>query len=87
VRHEVRHWLSVVSLVSQGLGVALVPAALRHSALGGAVFVPLDAGVAHSQSYCIWKTANDNAALTAFLELTRTEAARQAKNGKSASPP
>ena len=86
VRHEVRHWLSVVSLVSQGLGVALVPAALRHSALGGAVFVPLDAGVPHSQSYCIWKTAHDNAALTAFLELMRAEAARQAKNGKSASP-
>jgi arginine/lysine/ornithine decarboxylase len=29
VRHELRHWLSVVSLVSQGMGVALVPEALR----------------------------------------------------------
>lgn len=87
VRHEVRHWLSVVSLVSQGLGVALVPAALRHSALAGVAFVPLAAGVAHSQAYCIWKTAHDNAALTAFLEVTRTEAARQAKNGKVAPSP
>ena len=41
VRHEVRHWLSVVSLVSQGLGVALVPASLKRSRLQGAVFVPL----------------------------------------------
>ena len=35
VRHEVRHWLAVVSLVSQGMGVALVPQAMRHSALRG----------------------------------------------------
>jgi DNA-binding transcriptional LysR family regulator len=41
VVHELRHWLSVVSLVSQGLGVALVPQALQQSALAGAVFVPL----------------------------------------------
>ncbi len=30
IRHEVRHWLSVVSLVSQGMGVAVVPAALAR---------------------------------------------------------
>ena len=42
VRHEVRHWLSVVSLVSQGMGVALVPSAMRHAALRGAVFRPLE---------------------------------------------
>lgn len=87
VRHEVRHWLSVVSLVSQGLGVALVPAALRHSALGGVAFVPLAAGVAHSQSYCIWKTAHNSAALSAFLTLIQAEAARQAKNAKPAPLP
>lgn len=87
VRHEVRHWLSVVSLVSQGLGVALVPAALRHSALGGVAFVPLAAGVAHSQSYCIWKTARNSAALSAFLTLIQAEAARQAKNAKPAPLP
>ena len=41
VVHELRHWLSVVALVAQGQGVALVPQALARSALAGAVFVPL----------------------------------------------
>jgi DNA-binding transcriptional LysR family regulator len=43
VVHELRHWLSVVSLVSQGLGVALVPQALQQSALAGAAFEADDA--------------------------------------------
>lgn len=75
VRHEVRHWLSVVSLVSQGMGVALVPAALQHSAMGGAVFVPLDTTTTHSQSYCIWKTRREDAALAAFIGMARGAAA------------
>jgi len=54
VRHEVRHWLAVVSLVSQGLGVALVPDAMRRSALRGAVFRRLDRDVAHSEAYAVW---------------------------------
>ena len=74
VRHEVRHWLSVVSLVSQGMGVALVPAALQRSALDGAVFVPLDNQTAHSQSYCIWKTRREDAALATFIGMARDAA-------------
>jgi DNA-binding transcriptional LysR family regulator len=74
VRHEVRHWLSVVSLVSQGLGVALVPASLRHSRLGGAVFVPLAAPAAESHAYCVWREANESVALGAFLAEVRQAA-------------
>lgn len=74
VRHEVRHWLSVVSLVAQGLGVALVPAALRSSQLGGAVFVPLAGVDVLSQSYLIWKSGNNSPALQAFLQLARVAA-------------
>ncbi|MBO9651034.1 MAG: LysR family transcriptional regulator [Variovorax sp.] len=67
VRHEVRHWLSVVSLVSQGMGVALVPNALHHSALRGAVFRPLEEQGAHSESYCVWRDGPENAVVQAFL--------------------
>jgi DNA-binding transcriptional LysR family regulator len=75
LRHEVRHWLSVVSLVAQGMGVALVPAALQRSAIGGAVFVPLQRQTAQSQSYCIWRTRReDDAALAAFLAMVRMAA-------------
>lgn len=66
IRHEARHWLSVVSLVAQGMGVALVPAALRRSAIPGAVFVPL-ASDALSQVFCVWRTADDKAGLQALV--------------------
>ncbi|GBU15752.1 LysR family transcriptional regulator [Polaromonas sp.] len=71
IRYELRHWLSVVSLVSQGLGVALVPWALRKPAMVGAVFVPLDMETASYDTLCLWKTARhpgDHAALAAFVE-------------------
>ncbi|MEF7616890.1 LysR substrate-binding domain-containing protein [Aquincola sp. MAHUQ-54] len=78
IRHEVRHWLSVVSLVSQGLGVALVPDALRRSGIAGARFVPLADSPTQSQSWCVWNTADPSAAMQAFLDEVRTAAAVEA---------
>lgn len=71
IRYALRHWLSVVSLVSQGLGVALVPQALRQSALPGAAFVPLDSTSAPYNTYCLWKTARGHQAMAAFLGAVR----------------
>ena len=65
VRHELQHWLSVVSLVSQGLGVALVPAALQQSKLAGACFVPIDDLHATYDTHCLWRSDRDQQALTA----------------------
>lgn len=76
IRYELRHWLSVVSLVSQGLGVALVPEALEQSRLPDTVFVPLDIEGAPYETYCLWKTARDQAALNAFLATVRMAVAR-----------
>lgn len=75
MRYELRHWLSVVSLVSQGMGVALVPAALRQSAMAGAAFVPLDASTTPYDTHCLWKTARGgHAALSAFVRAVRAMA-------------
>jgi len=71
IRYELRHWLSVVSLVSQGMGVALVPAALRQSAMAGTAFVPLDTATTPYDTHCLWKTARDNHALAAFVKAVR----------------
>ncbi|BFO55077.1 MULTISPECIES: LysR family transcriptional regulator [Comamonadaceae] len=60
IGHEVRHWLAVVSLVSQGLGVALVPQAMEHSRLPGAVFRPVGPAVAQSEAYAVWPAAPEN---------------------------
>lgn len=74
IRFELRHWLSVVSVVSQGLGCALVPAALQQAGLPGAVFVPLDVDTPPYDTHCLWKTDRDQAALGAFLGAVRAAA-------------
>lgn len=73
VCHEARHWLSVVSLVAQGLGVAFVPQALAHSAVGGAAFIPLENAATRSQTYGVWRKDSDNAALMTFLDDVRAQ--------------
>ena len=78
IRYELRHWLSVVSLVSQGMGVALVPAALRQSAMAGTAFVPLDTATTPYDTYCLWNTARDNAALAAFVSAVRAASGKAA---------
>jgi len=76
MRYELRHWLSVVSLVSQGMGVALVPAALRQSAMAGAAFVPLDVATTPYDTHCLWKTSRGgHAALAAFVQAVRAASA------------
>lgn len=74
IRYELRNWLNVVSLVSQGMGVALVPRSLARAALPDAVFVPLRTATTPYETHCLWKTARNNAALPAFLEAVRTGA-------------
>lgn len=56
IRHEVRHWLSVASLVSQGLGVSIVPACLSRSGLAGTRFIAFE-HLARSVSQAIWPAA------------------------------
>lgn len=80
IRHEVRHWLSVVSLVSQGMGVAVVPAALRHSALAGAAFRPLKHSTVPSEVYCVWKAAPDHPARDRFVGIFPAPAAARPRS-------
>jgi len=74
IRFELQHWLSVVALVSRGMGVALVPQALQRSAMPGAIFVPLADAQENNlyETHCLWKTSrqtrDDRTALTGFLE-------------------
>ncbi|RZJ16760.1 MAG: LysR family transcriptional regulator, partial [Haliea sp.] len=67
IRFELQHWLSVVALVAQGMGVALVPAALKRSAAAGAAFVALDTATAPYETHALWKSSRSNAALSAFV--------------------
>jgi DNA-binding transcriptional LysR family regulator len=78
-RYELRHWLSVVSVVSQGLGVGLVPAALQSAGVPGAVFVPLDMDTPPYETQCLWHaarsaSAQQSPALGAFLQVVHAAA-------------
>ena len=80
VRHELRHWLSVVSVVAQGLGVALVPESLAASGLTGAVFVPLDMPTGGYDTYCLWKADRNEPALQQFVAVVRDALAENPLN-------
>ena len=72
--HEMQHWLSVVSLVSQGLAVALVPAALQQAQLAGAAFVPVKdphGTLPRYETRSLWNPARDLPALGLFLTAVR----------------
>jgi DNA-binding transcriptional LysR family regulator len=55
LQHEGRHWLSVVSLVAQGLGVSIVPAAFQRAGVQGAVFRPLAEAIEPSAVFAAWR--------------------------------
>lgn len=67
VRHEVRHWLSVVALVRQGMGAALVPQALMNSGVDGVVFKPLPDTHIRSDVHVVWRDSTLPEGLLACL--------------------
>jgi DNA-binding transcriptional LysR family regulator len=71
VRFELRHWLSVVSLVAQGLGISMVPEALAMAGLPDVRFVRLKGDTPAYDTRCLWKTGREQAALGAFLSAVR----------------
>lgn len=74
VRHEVRHWLSVVAFVARGLGVALVPRTLASSELSGATFVPLEKSDIVSATWCLWNRSEvPGSALASMINAARTQ--------------
>lgn len=68
VRHEVRHWLSVVSLVSKEMGIALVPSALADAGMGGVKFLPIGASRYRSEVYAVWDERQMPAVLPTLIE-------------------
>lgn len=68
VRHEVRHWLSVVALVAKGMGYALVPQSLAKSGIGGVRFTRLPPSRVQSEVYLAWNEARMPAVLPDLIE-------------------
>ncbi|MFG6489520.1 LysR family transcriptional regulator [Roseateles sp. BYS78W] len=77
LQHEGRHWLSVVSLVSQGLGVSIVPAAFQRAGIQGAAFRPLAEAIDASAVFAAWRRDSAGVLREQFLA-TRPGAALRA---------
>ena len=67
VKHQVSQWLTVVSMVAKGMGVAIVPQCLASTGIG-ARFVGLTSDKASSPVQCMWLTANSKPDLHGLLE-------------------
>jgi DNA-binding transcriptional LysR family regulator len=80
IRHEVRHWMSVVSFVAQGIGVSLVPASLAKSNASHVFFVPLSGARLHSETWCVWNPkASAGAPIRNAIDAARNQARAMAK--------
>lgn len=72
IRHEVRHWLSVLSLVSLGQGVSIVPAALQRVGMPRVVFASLIGDQAASEMLAVWRRAPVNPLVRSLLDCLQT---------------
>lgn len=80
IRHEVRHWLSVVSFVAQGIGVSLVPASLAKSSVSNVFFVPLSDARLDSETWCVWNPKGSaGASIRSAIDAARNQSRAMAK--------
>ena len=72
VRFEVQLQQTVLSLVDEGVGIALVPESMRKAQLAGVVFRPLADAPTIAQ-LLVWSPSNRNPCLERFLEMVESE--------------
>ena len=66
---------TIVSLVSAGMGVALVPQSLRNLRRTGVVYRPLAESVPAIETGLVWRTDEVSPVLAGFIEIVRAHAA------------
>jgi DNA-binding transcriptional LysR family regulator len=71
IRHAVRQWLTIIALVAEGLGVALVPRRMSQTRFGNTKFIPITPHQITSAGYLIWNPMK----VPASLETLRTAVA------------
>jgi len=58
IQHYAHHFLSLISLVSMGQGVTIVPESLQRATVPGVTFKPLSDVTAHAEYSVIWNPRN-----------------------------
>ncbi|MCC8391738.1 LysR family transcriptional regulator [Paraburkholderia sp. MMS20-SJTR3] len=75
VGQEAIQMQTIVSLVSAGMGVALVPQSLRNLRRTGVVYRPLSESVPAIETGLVWRTDEVSPVLAGFIEIVRAHAA------------
>jgi DNA-binding transcriptional LysR family regulator len=70
IAQETSEWLTEVSLVEAGLGVAIVPVSIGRLKLGGVTFVPLDTPIRSIIALC-YPSENVQPTTLAFLQIAQ----------------
>lgn len=83
VGQEAIQMQTIVSLVSAGMGIALVPQSLRHLRRTGVVYRPLAAAAPTIETGLVWRAEEVSPVLAAFIEIVRAHAAMA---GRPANP-
>ena len=78
VGQEAIQMQTIVSLVSAGMGVALVPQSLRNLRRTGVVYRPLRESVPAIETGLVWRTNDVGPVLAGFIEIVRQHAAADA---------
>lgn len=69
--HAARQWLTIMAMVAQGLGIALVPKSLAQSRFHGVRFVRVSGADVPSPALFVWNPLHPTPALQAFVECAR----------------
>lgn len=69
--HAVRQWLTIIALVSENFGVALVPQRMSRTQFGGVRFIPLAADSVTSAGRLLWNPARMNDRIRRFITTAR----------------
>jgi DNA-binding transcriptional LysR family regulator len=70
--HIIQHAIqmqTIISLVSAGIGIALVPASMRHLARSGVVYLALEGKAPQLESGIIWRDRDSTATLANFVRM------------------
>jgi DNA-binding transcriptional LysR family regulator len=80
VAQEAIQMQTIVSLVSAGMGVALVPQSLRNLRRTGVAYRPLCESVPAIETGLVWRTDEVSPVLAGFIEIARAHAAIEARS-------
>ncbi len=72
IAQEAIQMQTIISLVSAGIGIALVPASLRHLARSGVAYLALDGAPPVLETGIAWRTNDTTPTITRFVETART---------------